>query len=169
MPAKRKVAEDRLVLAIDPSTTFCGIAMGRGPLSADSLLYKSCINLAGEHHERMRDLTEVLDDLHMHYGFNEAVIEMPETRRDPTGLKASQGGAMARLNFAVGAMWQWARKLGNGVTLVPVSVWKGQLSKELMLRRLKRRGICLDLAETSRDMNISDAVALLDWYLESLR
>lgn len=158
-----------LVLAIDPSTTIAGIAIGRGkPLIRANLLYSSAVIMDKEDLEwRVRGLLGILTGLHTSWGFNHVVIEMPEVRHDPTGTKASTSGAMAKLNFAVGAIWQWARAtVGGPVVLVPVHEWKGQLPKELMLRRLQKRGLCLDLQPTARSLNESDAVALLSWYVE---
>lgn len=108
----------------------------------------------------------ILASVIMVYRPNTVVIEMPEVRHDATGTRASTSGAMAKLNFMVGCLYWWARSaVSSRVLLVPVSEWKGQLPKEIMLKRLQKRDLCTHLRATPKDMNESDAVALLDWAL----
>lgn len=55
------------------------------------------------------------------------------------GEGAAGSGALVKLAFAVGAIFQEVRRLGAVVDLVPVAEWKGQLNKEVIKHRIQKR------------------------------
>lgn len=166
MPAKRIAVADR-VLAIDPSTTKAGVAWGRHirPFVPAHLMGCGVFVTDDKDHftTKVHDLTNYVDKLHEVTKFSDCVIEMPETWASPKGVRASTSGSMMMLGMAVGELRRWAICRGVRAHLVRVSTWKGQLSKELMFRRLRARGF--HQVHDRAGYDEADAVSLLDWWI----
>lgn len=166
MTAHRKLS-GRLCLAIDPSTTCVGIALGvlAKPMTPNDIRYHSVISpkASNGYINRVDEILEVLAAMRksqIQVPNPVCVIECPEAFHTPKGIRAATSGAVGKLNFAVGAIYAWAKSVGMQTLLVPVHVWKGQLPKLVVLRRLRRRGFSPD---ETRGLDESDALGLLVW------
>jgi hypothetical protein len=135
-------------------------------LKRERLLGSGIVVLGNDDYRvRVRELIITLNALVIQYRPQDVIIEEPEVWKTPKGHRAATSGSLSMLTFAVGALWEWATHTVGAATLVPVTEWKGQLPKKIMLKRLQDRELCLGLRPTDKDMNESDAVGLLDWWM----
>lgn len=71
--------------------------------------------------------------------FEQAVIEMPEFwSGSAKSFTSTARGDLFKLSFLVGAIYYALSRIGVNVTLVSPRQWKGQLSKEMVNRRIQR-------------------------------
>ena len=66
-------------------------------------------------------------------------IEEPYYAEGGTALASAKSGALVKLSIAVGWLVGYFSTHGVQVELVSVQAWKGQLSKELVAKRIQRK------------------------------
>lgn len=167
MRPRRIPMKPPVVLAIDPSTRHAGLAVGyhRKPFTPVCLLRSMAydMDLEADYVTRTGELLGKVDELAREFNPVAAVIELPEAYLSPLGTRASTSGSIMKLSFCVGALWSMLWRIMPHVRLAAPREWKGQLPKDVMMRRLKKRGFEIHQKKSSLDE--SDAICLLDWYV----
>ncbi len=89
--------------------------------------------------KRVEYLVDELDPIFERYSPSRVYIEYPEFQSSSgKGIAAAVRGNLTQLAMSAGAHYLQATLFLARPFLVPVSVWKGQLSKEIVEKRLSR-------------------------------
>ena len=107
--------------AIPPDST--GVIRGKGETWVDR-----CLNVA-----------EAVHELHIICGIDNLVMEFPESwEGSAVSLASSKSGALGKLTFLCGCIGGVFGKPGHVILMAPMR-WKGQLPKDQVINRIKRR------------------------------
>lgn len=86
------------------------------------------------------DLTcSILDKLLFGSAATGGVIEWPQFFESEGGRGSAVTGDLIKLSFAVGRIYETCRRNGMEMARVTVNDWKGQMSKEAVKARIKKR------------------------------
>lgn len=132
------------LLAVDPGINAIGICWWATTLqimptnSRDIAVNK--VEIGNIFSERVRSVMITLEAIFRTYQFRRVVCEWPQTfSGSDKGEAASRSGIVAELAFSVGCIAQFADSKGAEFMLAPVSQWKGQMSKDLVSRRIVKK------------------------------
>lgn len=112
----------------------------------------------------------ILQITKLHYP-NHAVIELPRHFSSATGQAARNSDAILKLIFLVGSLRAMllSGNLVDKVTLLPVSIWKGNSPKSITLRRVRRITPTTPIPqEHLENHNEVDAIGIARFYAEKL-
>ncbi len=152
-----------MILSIDPGT----IGLGWAVFTNDGVLHMSgAIEIAQSIHwqERCRLMADRFDSqLYSFTAIERAVIEKPFIALEGKCLQAAKKQDVIKLTLVTGRIWQAIHShFGNVAEFVDVMTWKGQMSKALTERRVKKR--LPGLPEGISDHQV-DAVGIGLWAL----
>ncbi len=88
------------------------------------------------------------------------IIEKPQLWGAFKSVASMHSGALLALHILVGALYWWGKTRFFKAHLVPVSEWKGQLSKEITQRRMEAK-----YSVKFKTDDESDAVGIGDHYI----
>jgi Holliday junction resolvasome RuvABC endonuclease subunit len=105
----------------------------------------------------MSSFSEILNSMTSRYHIEKMYCEWPAYFDDVGGQVSAGSGALVKLAVAVGHIAQIAHE--RDVEFMPVKVadWKGQVSKEVVIRRIRRR---LNVSESRFHTHEWDAVGI---------
>jgi len=95
--------------------------------------------------------------------FDTILVEKPQLWGAYKSIASAHSGSLLGLYLTVGALFTHLQKIGTNVSLIPVSMWKGQLSKEITKKTMEEKYQVI--FKTSHE---ADAVGIGDWFLTSL-
>lgn len=159
---RKKLHESGSLLAVDPGIEF-GIAYWAPSRACSNVpMPPTCARVlspkAMPWFERVSASVQLFEDMLDKFTPTIVVIEWPNF----TGLVASKKGDLGKLQFIIGAFAQCAHTRGCSVHLAPVTVWKGQLSKETVNRRVV--AVLGDPACRTFNSHAWDAVGIGMWF-----
>ena len=142
------------ILCIDPATKHMGWAIFEDGNLVDSGHRKA------NGKDWLQNMDQQLDFLYEFDDLDKVVIELPEAWGSSDRSVAAMNSVL-KLSVLVGAIrYMFAIEAGIAVELVTVRQWKGQVPKEVTIRRIRKHW-----GWTGRDHNEADAVGIGDWYL----
>lgn len=158
--------------AIDPSIKALGWALVRGSVVIASGVIKERRARRGgrggrgakkvpvaDRVARMVDLVDaVFDNGGQLKAGDKVVIECPEIYGSGKGVVANASGSVLTLASVAWGLWGHFRAYGILVVMARPREWKGNVPKEIMQRRIKRR-----LGWVPEDHNEADAVGIGLW------
>ena len=126
------MGEKKMIITIDP-----GIDAGYSIWNDKWNLIKYGIILGkGKNwEEKMQDVAKKLKALVMTYGATKGFIEEPKKYHGTFGNMVADRGDLVKLSIQVGYIKGY---LGIPVESIPVILWKGQLPKDVVIKRIKR-------------------------------
>lgn len=146
-----------MILAIDPGLHKCGLAWFDA--RTGKLIRTECVKGHGDLDLVVGTVWGLVDDV----GASVIVIEEPQQFMSTSkGEAASNSGSVIKLMQLVYSIRQMGIMRHKKVVLAPVIKWKGQTPKDIVWRRLERRGYCLD----GMTGDEKDAVGIGVWYFE---
>jgi len=154
-----------MVLSIDPSVLSLGYACFEGgKLITFGTVKKKNGKLPLE--ARIINIIEGLEEeltlLNLPISKCEAcVIEKPQLWGAFKSVASMHSGALLSLHILVGALFWWGQTRFFKAYLIPVSEWKGQLSKEITTKRMEQK-----YGVKFKTNDESDAVGLGSYYIE---
>lgn len=89
--------------------------------------------------EASADLAAQLTGFLAQYQVTVLYCEQPAFFDSPTGQAAAKRGDLLKLTFVTGRFAEVARTAGVDFVPVPVNLWKGQMPKEAVIRRILNR------------------------------
>jgi Holliday junction resolvasome RuvABC endonuclease subunit len=138
----RLLRKEPVNVSIDAGLNGCGLSAWSLREWLESCPPIACRNIyarSGEWYERAYELVAKVLEFLSEYAPETVFIEYPEFMPDSVkGYTAAAKGDLLKLTFLVGALAQALQAAGYRVVLVPVHVWKGQLSKKIVEARIKR-------------------------------
>jgi len=155
---------DRL-MSIDPSINNLGLAIWEVQ-SKKLLMYKLLHPDSGLRENEFDKSLSMLDQIkqwRLSYGINKIILEIPE-QWAVAGFQARETGSMTKLMFVCGMLYSIKNDVEE-YTLVTPRAWKGQLSKEVMVNRLKDHYLKIDVNLAKMDSNVADAIGIGHFYL----
>lgn len=129
-------------VSIDAGLNGCGLAawsLRQWGEVCPPLAIRNVYARSGSWDERAYELVVKVLEFLSGYAAGTVFIEYPEFMPDSVkGWTAAAKGDLLKLTFLVGALAQALQAAGWRVVLVPVHIWKGQLSKKIVEARIKR-------------------------------
>lgn len=129
-------------MSVDPGVTGTGIAIWEAndwkfKLTNPIWVGNLYPNKDSGFNDKVSDILTKIYDLTQKYGVTEIWCEMPEFFDDAGGHMAAKKGDLTKLTFFVGAIHGFC--IFNGIKFHPVtpSTWKGQTSKEQVIRKIE--------------------------------
>ena len=156
----------RRILALDPSSTVCGFAIGntRGEIEQAGLLKPS-----GKHQaiERAEEIAREVVDLIELWGIDAVVVETPAPAAAPRKGQNQRG--QATYGMAVGIIWATIRwHWSTPIESVPADLWTRHRSKARRIEEIAARITSYDKASDPGG-DCADAIGLLEWWAEKER
>lgn len=126
------------VIAIDPGVNACGVATwgGKDVRPHQTMVFTASKKLTWP--ERVATLVNNVNLEFQFSSFDTLAIEWPEVMGGAVGNAAAKRGDVTMLAYSVGSFASIAESFGLKVQLVPVREWKGQLSKDVVEKRITR-------------------------------
>lgn len=130
-----------MILSVDPGVSGTGVALWRGktwkktvcnPVWAENLYPRE----KGDYVHKTNLLLARLETLISETTVTDLWCEMPQFFDDAGGHMAAKKGDLAKLTFFVGAIAGLCYKRGIRFHPVEPSEWKGQTSKEMVIRKI---------------------------------
>lgn len=150
------------VFSIDPSINRCGwCLMSRDYTTIDFGLIKSTKLLSFQ--DRASEVTKKLRFISKTKTFDITLLELPAHWSSGRGFVARESGALYKLSFICGMIFSQF----NNVELVFPHTWKGQLSKEIVTKRLRDK--FKDKVSAAEDHNVYDAIGIAYSYFNDWR
>lgn len=156
-------ARGEVILAVDPSVRFCGVAVFRdGRLVTSDLLSPRNARREEDEYLRAADVYRQVRSVYDLYTCTRMVLEVP-AHWATEGFVARESGNLQKLIFLCGML----STIATRTTLVQPHEWKGQMKKKVMRNRFLEdyghfyRGV--DLAKVNH--NVMDAIGLGHFYL----
>lgn len=145
-----------MVLAIDPGLHKMGLAYFNE--RSRKLEYTEVVKANGNLDKALMEVRKSLTG-----NVITVVIEEPQQfLSSRKGMAASNSGAVVKLIALVYSIREMAIMMKKKIVLAPVIRWKGQVPKEIVWKRLRRRGYKLDNLSSDE----KDAVGIGVWYFE---
>lgn len=161
----REEGVDRIILSIDPgthSTGYCFVVTSDpfrireiGVMEAKSGNWKNnCDLIMGQLNEKILAICPYM-----------SVLEFPEYWGGPVGYSARESGSTSKLSFLCGRIYEkLSLYVPDFVNLITPSQWKGQLSKELIAKRLAKIYPELDFGKLNH--NAIDALGIAHYSIK---
>lgn len=157
--------KENYTLTIDPGVSGTGFAIWEGV--KQNMVLVDCGNIYAcsdlkEWDNKVKSICETLRfRLFYPYTFNDVYIEMPQKFQGVSGDMVANSGDLVKLTLCAGfiAGYIYANYDDLPLEFIPVNIWKGQLSKDVVKRRvIKKLG---DTYNTSKIKSHSfDAIGL---------
>lgn len=133
--ARRSIKEGRVCMqiTIDPGTNGSGYAIWN---KSWDLMTHGVLSSNGKTWDiKMHDIAKKLKMLVKEHGIKTAFIEEPRKFHGTFGNMVADRGDLVKLSIFVGYVSGY---LGIDVDRIPVIAWKGQLPKDVVIKRIKR-------------------------------
>ena len=158
------------ILAIDPSTTIVGWAFGNSSKLISFGIVKG--DTKKDPLDRMPDIARDIALSVKSTGANctHLIMEEPVNWASEKGGKAALSGALCQLSLGAGFLYGALQSMlyPGSATTVTVNKWKGQLPKGILFDRMCKK-YRLTMKPTGANFNATDAIGIMDWYLEQLK
>jgi len=126
------------MMSIDPGVKSFGYCLWETPRSWQNVRLKfAAVSTftATEPFEQLEALANFLQEFP--FGCDRVVCEIPTFFVGAKGYAAARGGSLVNLSIAVGIVLSWAKQQKAEFVPAPVQSWKGQLSKEATIERIR--------------------------------
>lgn len=154
-------------ISIDPGIAGTGIAIWSRkdwdfnvpPLYVTNLMPQDHLDWVLNSERHVKRLKAILEEWNVITG----TIEFPQYFQSATGHAATADGKIYKLACLVGAFMGCIWDFGGGIEPVLVNEWKGQLSKDAVIARIKRK--CPEICNVSYPIESHswDAVGIGMW------
>lgn len=155
-----------IIMSVDPSINFCGFAIhDEQGLLAHTLLTPNKTD--EDYVQKSRTIFSVIKNIHndvfVENGNKDVVIvlECPEYWK-VAGHAARESGSIFKLTFLCGMI----ATINDSVVIVTPSGWKGQMSKDVVNRRLRATYPNVNIEKTNH--NVVDAIGIGRWYIDKV-
>lgn len=135
------------------------VVKGRGRAWEERVIDVAC---------RMQEVIEAFDCPEIGDNVRRVLCEYPAFMPTPGGIKIAKRGDLVKLAHAVGVIHSRITSVFGTLELVPVSKWKGQVSKEVINNRIARIIPALEREKSGMSVSRShdwDAVGIGLWAL----
>lgn len=152
------MGRDRLI-SIDPSINNVGIAIWEFPntLLMHKLLHPK-VNARENEYDKSLSILDQIKEWMKAYRVNRMILEVP-SHWAVAGFEARETGSIAKLSFVCGMIYSLKSELDE-LRIVKPHEWKGQLSKAIMVNRLKDVYLAMGVELEKLNPNIADAIGI---------
>jgi len=143
-------------LSIDPSINFCGYCAWNDKKIIEYGLLNPQTK-TDDYIEKSRSIFSQIKHLIKRHGIEKLVLEIP-THFGVAGYLARESGSVFKLTFVCGMICS----LDNVQTVEPHR-WKGQLSKDVVFRRMNALKLYKGIDFLEINNNVADGIAIGHW------